>query len=611
MRLLHSTTYELKEFISDTPPYAILSHTWGNEEVTFQDIQRSLGEIKQKEGFKKLGGCCAQAQKDGYFWVWIDTCCIDKTSSSELSEAINSMYQWYQKSDVCYAYMADVPRLENPSLLWDHNGMSESSGTYTSREHNLFAQSRWFRRGWTLQELIAPKRVEFYACDWSEIGTKRSLTTIIQTITSIPPNVLRGGISPNYNHAIRMSWAANRITTREEDMAYCLLGLFEVNMPLLYGEGRRAFYRLQEEIFRKSESLDLLVWSMAPPTEPQVAPPLTSVLASSPRAYREVRAIPYEEAPKKQKLEYFLETAPFEGSLSFVYSSGTIIGPSFQTWKYDPPTITSRGMSTTLKVLYLSSRREYSPWLLAYIGSIFNPLKTPPESHVLICVILQRQSWGGVCKRARPDICITVSQKLYSKFKAKRLYLSTEADLTLTMAPPMPLTENLTAAWRLKGVYLVPSEGSLEIADAFPKWQTYQEANTIFLSAPTDPPPCYVEDQERSGVLCLIRSPQNPTVNHPFLLLFGLTKATTQAWCDIYQYSDHGVVAIKDKIESYPQGNKFRWDRIVRTFPELGLSVRLATKMVNTKIFPRKKGDLVITMEILPMKEVQDGQIEI
>jgi hypothetical protein len=242
MRLLKTTSLELFEFFGDQiPPYAILSHTWEDEEVSLQYIQDPA--CKELRGFTKIARCCAQAREDELDWVWIDTCCIDKSSSSELSEAINSMYRWYVNAAVCYVYLFDVPPLD-PFL-----------------DEEKFAAARWFTRGWCLQELVAPRELEFYANDWTEIGTKLSLKGNLATITSIPVSVLIGEELPsNCLVAECMSWASKRTTTRVEDTAYCLLGIFNVNMPLLYGEGSRAMVRLQEEILKRNEDYSLFLW---------------------------------------------------------------------------------------------------------------------------------------------------------------------------------------------------------------------------------------------------------------------------------------------------------------------------------------------------------------
>jgi hypothetical protein len=239
MWLLHSRTIELKQFISDNdiPPYAILSHTWGDEEVTFEDWQtlaKSPKNVVRKRGYEKIILTCQQAAEEQIDWVWVDTCCIDKKSSAELSEAINSMFRWYKEAEVCYAYLVDVPFTDSK----------------VKNEKNI-SGSRWFTRGWTLQELLAPSHVVFYSRNWRRLGTKSGLCDLLHSITRIEQRYLRGDAPlEDASIAKRMSWAAGRSTSRSEDMAYCLLGLFDINMPLLYGEGSKAFLRLQGELVK-------------------------------------------------------------------------------------------------------------------------------------------------------------------------------------------------------------------------------------------------------------------------------------------------------------------------------------------------------------------------
>ncbi|KAB5546920.1 heterokaryon incompatibility protein-domain-containing protein [Coniochaeta sp. 2T2.1] len=234
MRLLNTTSLELKEFIGyETPPYAILSHTWGEGEVLFNDM--SSGTASSKKGYAKVTGCCKKAAADGWDWVWIDTCCIDKSSSAELSEAINSMYAWYQGSDICYAYLGDVI-------------------------------------------------VEFFTSEWIEIGTKTSLSERLTEITRVRQSVLRGEKPSTCTVAERMNWAFERQTTRKEDKAYCLLGLFEVNMPLLYGEGSKAFIRLQEQILRQEDEYSIFAWTWRGSWRENT---LTGFFASSPNNFGE------------------------------------------------------------------------------------------------------------------------------------------------------------------------------------------------------------------------------------------------------------------------------------------------------------------------------------
>ncbi|KAF9458425.1 heterokaryon incompatibility protein-domain-containing protein [Collybia nuda] len=245
MRLLHTKKKKLSEFQGrDIPEYVILSHVWGEEEVLFQDM--ISGNARKKKGFAKLRAACAAASKKGWSYIWIDTCCINKESSTELSEAINSMYSWYGNAEVCYAYLADVTSDEDPKSRL-----------------SSFAMSNWFSRGWTLQELLAPEVVVFYAEDWVDIGSKASLRNAISTITGISTTVLRARyttIRDTVPIAVRLSWAADRITTREEDRTYSLLGLFDINMPLLYGEGQKAFTRFQHEIIKKSDDHSIFAW---------------------------------------------------------------------------------------------------------------------------------------------------------------------------------------------------------------------------------------------------------------------------------------------------------------------------------------------------------------
>lgn len=253
MRLVNTSTIQL-EFFNDeeSPRYAILSHTWAQEEILFHDI--GLESAKLKKGYAKLESCCRVALENGHDYIWDDTCCIDKSSSAELSEAINSMYRYYQQASICYVYLADVS---------------------TATE---IPNSRWFTRGWTLQELIAPSDIVFFNRQWQALGTKRSLKQVLSNVTRIPPYILLNSEElDKASIAQRMSWAADRVTTRKEDNAYCLMGIFRINMPLLYGEGGKAFYRLQEEIMRVSDDHSLFAWVQ------HLAP--RGLLAPSPAAF--------------------------------------------------------------------------------------------------------------------------------------------------------------------------------------------------------------------------------------------------------------------------------------------------------------------------------------
>lgn len=265
MRLLNTSTLEVVEFVGDrsTPAYAILSHTWGDDEVTFDDLKNNRSAAVRKKGYQKILEACKQARlpipkqaqlpahsvkrhpydtENGLEWIWIDTCCIDKSSSVELSEAINSMFKWYRDAAICFAYLSDV-----------HDG----------DDADQFSQSRWFTRGWTLQELLAPRRILFFfTSSWKIIGTKTSLAKHIIDATGIGKAYLFGHESASVAH--KMSWTSKRETTRVEDFVYCLLGVFDVNMPLQYGEGRYgAFRRLQEEIMKSTNDQSIFAWGWA------------------------------------------------------------------------------------------------------------------------------------------------------------------------------------------------------------------------------------------------------------------------------------------------------------------------------------------------------------
>lgn len=252
-------------------PYAILSHRWfedANHEVLFTDIEQidqivistqdgsdvsiiknpqyAGGFASSKPAFKKVQGAAQQARSNSYDYVWIDTCCVDKNSSAELSEAINSMFKWYKAAKVCYAYLADVSDAADTS----HNSQ--------------FAASDWWKRGWTLQELLAPSRLTFFTSDWRVIGHKHGLSAVIANIAGINADLFTGRELESFSVAQRMSWASGRKTTRPEDTAYCLMGLFDVHIPVLYGEGEKAFLRLQQEIIKELDDESIFAWRDEP-----------------------------------------------------------------------------------------------------------------------------------------------------------------------------------------------------------------------------------------------------------------------------------------------------------------------------------------------------------
>ncbi len=268
MWLINVQTRLLEDFtVRRIPRYAILSHTWTDEEVAFQEFLSKDGDtirkMESKKGFMKIMKTCELATDDGIGYVWIDTCCIDKSSSAELSEAINSMWRYYKDAEVCYAYLSDLKL-----------GARVAEG---------LSACRWFTRGWTLQELIAPKELRFYDETWSFQGTKDEFAKPLYQITKTPPHVLRNPDGLAMLSIVgRMTWASKRETTRIEDTAYCLLGIFDINMPLWYGQGNKAFIRLQQEIIRHSNDLSIFGWCPQDGEEPFIVPELVHGTSAGP-----------------------------------------------------------------------------------------------------------------------------------------------------------------------------------------------------------------------------------------------------------------------------------------------------------------------------------------
>jgi hypothetical protein len=215
------------------PSYAILSHTWQHgQEVTFEDFKNDTG--KDKAGYDKIRFCGEQARRDELSRFWVDTCCINKADSIELQDAINSMFRWYQGAAQCYVYLWDVST---------RDGLSESAWDAA------FRASRWFTRGWTLQELIAPRNVKFFSREGKELGDRRSLERQIHEITGIAIPALRATPLSTFTVDERLSWMKGRTTTRKEDKVYSLLGMFGIYLLPNYGEGEEyAFKRFYREL---------------------------------------------------------------------------------------------------------------------------------------------------------------------------------------------------------------------------------------------------------------------------------------------------------------------------------------------------------------------------
>ncbi|UJO24949.1 Vegetative incompatibility protein HET-E-1 [Fulvia fulva] len=271
MRLIHTTDLYLRSFSQNIPKYAILSHRWAendDDEVTFRQFCRK--DNTTSTGHLKIERACALARSGGIEWLWVDTCCIDASSSAELSEAINPMFAWYRDSTICYAFLTDQdvryfePLPNHVPFIYSHEAAAQANYSPVDADFS----TSWFGRGWTLQELLAPRAMQFYhtASDPSikplPLGTKSSLCNILSSIAGIERAFLSGHTSlSTASVSKRMYWASRRRTTRTEDIAYCLLGLFDVNMSLLYGEGAKAFTRLQEAIIAQSDDETIFAWT--------------------------------------------------------------------------------------------------------------------------------------------------------------------------------------------------------------------------------------------------------------------------------------------------------------------------------------------------------------
>ncbi len=311
MRLINATTLQLEDHLDNVPPYAILSHTWGDEEVSLQDISHSTSVPTAKAGYSKIVESSRVARQLGHKHIWIDTCCIDKTSSAELTESINSMFRWYREAQVCLAYLSDF----------------EPSAAVTQ---DSLGSCRWFTRGWTLQELLAPRALYFYDRTWTYRGTKEDFTAELSAITGIERGALQGTRQlSDYSIATRMSWAAHRKTTRLEDAAYSLLGIFDTNLPLIYGEGSKSFRRLQEEIVKRSNDMTIFAWEgSVDPAGPPVGN-YNDLFAPSPAAFLGSKGIQYfERAEFDPEFAITNKGLQMEGQLTLLLRDEPFVGVS-------------------------------------------------------------------------------------------------------------------------------------------------------------------------------------------------------------------------------------------------------------------------------------------
>ena len=442
MRLINAKTLELVEFVGrDLPPYAILSHTWREEEVTFLDWQ-DFRVAEKKKGFQKIRSACSRALDDGYSFVWVDTNCIDKTSSSELSEAINSMFAWYRDAAVCYIYLDDVP----------------SEGDVDSALY----RSHWFTRGWTLQEIIAPRTCFIYSQDWVLLGDKDnfSLSSQISDITGIDVEfLLHGAPLSDASVAKRMAWMANRTTTRIEDMAYCLLGIFDINMSLLYGEGEKAFIRLQEEIIKVSNDQSIFCWKYSYPEVPRG---WLSLLAPSPAAFRD--SGPYYSTQKPLSTYVWVEDVAH------------------------PYAITNLGLSIELPTIHTC---EGVGAILDVTSELFSP-----DDLQKVCLQLKRLNQRGLyCRTGLPETVLPVSGILATQ--RQHLYIvgrsMTVRDFGSFASMDVSIVENISGKGKLleedqSALFISFNAGVKVIASSLDNLTSFNTSTSI-AQATADPVP--------------------------------------------------------------------------------------------------------------------------
>jgi hypothetical protein len=312
MHLLKTDTYKIIYVSGKTPQYAILSHRWEPEEITFrtfnsqalQDASLRSFDDRLRPSAVKIQRACAKARQQGFDYIWIDTCCIDKSSSEELRTALNSMYKWYREAAVCYTFLNDVAFSRIGDNMFD-----------SYRKDRQGKSSEWFERGWTLQELLVPQKMEFYDTHWTFMGTRNELADLVSRVAGIRPEYLNGQLSfRKASIATKMSWMAGRTTREVEDIAYSLLGIFNVNLTPQYGEGVKAFSRLQDAIMLDYGAFDESLFAWVWPHDGQLkcyrdggrVPRVTNskwgLLAPSPDCFKNASNIVIDQHKLRQRL---------------------------------------------------------------------------------------------------------------------------------------------------------------------------------------------------------------------------------------------------------------------------------------------------------------------
>lgn len=273
------------EVVKNFFAYVMLSHRWEGDEPGFRDIPQEGVYKLSTSRFDKVRNLCYKARKHKFHWAWIDTCCIDQDSSAEVQKSISSMFSWYRGSALTVIYLSDVAESSDQALLL----------------------SQWFRRGWTLQELLAAKVIRLYKKDWSPFSQSAAfnhknvaeILVALESATGIQKSYLKF-YCPSVEHPrMKLRWALHRVTKEKEDEAYCLMGIFGFTMPVTYGEGHHAFSRLLMEIMKRTGDATLLDWIGEPST-------LNSCLPSSPRCFSDDPILMGVDGPPPPVLSFAL-----------------------------------------------------------------------------------------------------------------------------------------------------------------------------------------------------------------------------------------------------------------------------------------------------------------
>lgn len=270
MWLIETSTFRLSEFTTSVPSYATLSHVTEEDEAPHESPGHIRREICNRSR-KTVERACVQARTAGISWLWNYATCVDRYSWAAQSEAINSLAQIYRGCEYTIIYLADL--------------VFELVGHETLGER--LADCRWFKNIWSIPQIIFSRAAFFFSTDWTQIGTKISLLPLISAIIGIDkPALDDSDCLEDYSIAKRMSWASRMTTTRTEDSAYALLGLFDVSLPIIHGEGQKAFFKLQEEILKDTNDFSLFAWDSPVPQE------YTGLLAPSPACFHRFKRGP-------------------------------------------------------------------------------------------------------------------------------------------------------------------------------------------------------------------------------------------------------------------------------------------------------------------------------